>query len=499
MIPVPSGSRATQADAQLPTSMMLCTAGPALVAAICIAVTPCGLASQGTTTTTGGRTITTTTTTTTTVRGVVAGPIAFVDVTVVPMDRERTLEHQTVIVRDGRVASVGPAASAQIPPDAQRIDGRGKFLMPGLAEMHGHVPAQAGAFADATMLLFVANGVTTVRGMQGSPYHLALREAIERGETLGPAFYAAGPQLDARRAATPALAVAAVLEQKAAGFDLLKIQEGVSREAYDSIVATARRVSIPFGGHIPDDVGLWHALGSKQHTIDHLDNFMEAVDAADFPRQHLAQTGVGGSRADIDRRIAGAAAAARAAGVSVVPTQVLWQMLWVPEDSAALSRRPELRYMPPATLAAWYGTIRPGGRLRTDDERRGWIEKRGKILRALSDAGVPILLGTDAPQLFSVPGFSIHREMASMVAAGMTPWQVLQSGTRNIAVHLGKLAESGTVEPGKRADLILLDANPLENVSNVQRRAGVMVRGRWLPEAELQQRLEALAASNRAP
>jgi hypothetical protein len=449
---------------------------------------------QGTTTATGGSTTITTTTL------VVAVPVtAFVDVTVVPMDSERLIEHQTVIVRQGRIATIGPVASTPVPGDATPIDARGKFLMPGLAEMHGHVPAQPGAFADATMLLFVANGITTVRGMQGSAYHLALRDAIARGEVLGPTFYAAGPQIDGRRASTPAAAVAAVTEQKQAGFDLVKIQEGVGREAYDSVVATARRLGMPFGGHVPDDVGLWHALESRQGTIDHLDNFMEAVNAADFPAAHLPAVGVGGSRAEIDRRIAGAAAATRAAGIAVVPTQALWQMLWVPDDSATLSRRPELRYMPPATLAQWYRTIRPGGRLQTDAERRVWIATRTKILRAVSDAGVPILLGTDAPQLFSVPGFSIHREMQAMADAGMTPYQILQSGTRNIAVHFGKPADFGTVEVGRRADLILVDANPLASVSNVQRRAGVMVRGLWLPEAELQSRLERLAASYRAP
>ena len=451
---------------------------------------------QGTTTTTGGRTVTTTTTTT---AGVAPRSVAFVDVTVVPMDRERLIEHQTVIVRDGRIATVGPATSTPVPAGVDRIAGSGKFLMPGLGEMHGHVPGQAGAFADATMLLFVANGITTVRGMQGSPYHLTLRDAIARGEVLGPTFYAAGPQIDARRASTPAAAAAAVIDQKQAGFDLVKIQEGVSREAYDSVVGTARRVGIPFGGHVPDDVGLWHALDSKQGTIDHLDNFMEAVTATDVPTRQLAVTGAAGSTADLDRRIAGADAATRAAGVAVVPTQALWQMLWVPDDSATLSRRPELRYMPPATLAQWYRTIRPGGRLQSDAERKTWIATRTKILKAVSDAGVRILLGTDAPQLFSVPGFSIHREMQAMSDAGMTPYQILQSGTRNIAAHFGKLDDFGTIEPGKRADLILLDANPLLSVANVQRRAGVMVRGLWLPEADLQQRLEQIAASYRTP
>ena len=471
---------------------------PASVAAAALLLcVPCHpVPGQGTTTTTGGRTVTTTTTT---AIAVAPRSVAFVDVTVVPMDRERLIEHQTVIVRDGRIAAIGAASSTPVPAGVVRIEGSGKYLMPGLGEMHGHVPGQPGAFADATMLLFVANGVTTVRGMQGSPYHLTLRDAIARGEVVGPTFIAAGPQIDARRASTPAAAVAAVMEQKQAGFDLLKIQEGVSREAYDSVVATARRVGIPFGGHVPDDVGLWHALESKQGTIDHLDNFMEAVSATDFPARHLAPTGAGGSTADLDRRIAGAAAATRAAGIAVVPTQALWQMLWVPDDSATLSRRPELRYMPPATVAQWYRTIRPGGRLQTDAERRDWIATRTKILKAVSDAGVRILLGTDAPQLFSVPGFSIHREMQAMTDAGMTPYQILQSGTTNIAAHFGKLDDFGTVETGKRADLILLDANPLASVANVQRRAGVMVRGLWLPEAEIQQRLEQIAASHRAP
>jgi imidazolonepropionase-like amidohydrolase len=390
-------------------------------------------------------------------------------------------------------------ASTAIPADVVRIDARGKFLMPGLAEMHGHVPAQPGPFADATMFLFVANGITTVRGMQGSPFHLTLRDAIARGDLLAPTFHAAGPQIDARRASTPAAAVQVVTEQKQAGYDLLKIQEGVSREAYDSVVATARRLGMPFGGHVPDDVGLWHAIESRQGTIDHLDNFMEAVDAAEFPARHLPATGVGGSMTERDRRIAGAAAAVRVAGIAVVPTQALWQMLYIPEDSVTLSRRPELRYMPPATLAQWYRTIRSGGRLATDADRAAWIDTRTKILRAVSDAGVRILLGTDAPQLFSVPGFSIHREMESMAKAGMTPYRILESGTRNIAEHFGTLAHAGTIEVGKRADLILLDANPLASVANVQRRAGVMVRGLWIPESEIQRRLEQLAASHRPP
>jgi imidazolonepropionase-like amidohydrolase len=429
---------------------------------------------------------------------------AFVDVTVVPMAGQPaagvrgyaverlTFPGQTVIVRDGRIAAIGPAASTPVPGDALRIDGRGKILIPGLAEMHGHVPGQP-ALAQATMFLFVANGVTTVRGMQGNPSHIALREQIARGEVLGPRFYAAGPQLG-QQIRTPAIADSVVRAQKAAGYDLLKIQEGLPRESYDAVVATARSVGIPFGGHIPDDVGLWHALESRQGTIDHLDNFMEAVTAAEFPSQHVPSMGVGGSSREIDRRIAGAASAAKAAGTAVVPTMPLWEMLYIPPDSATLASRPELRYMPRNTVAGWFRNISGGGRIRGDSARREWRAVRMSILRALHEAGVPILLGTDAPQVFSVPGFSIHREMETMVEAGMTPYEVLLSGTRAIAQHFGTLAEAGTIEVGKRADLVLLDADPVRDVGNVQRRAGVMVNGRWLPESEIQRGLDALAA-----
>jgi imidazolonepropionase-like amidohydrolase len=403
---------------------------------------------------------------------------AFVDVTVIPMDRDRTLEHQTVIVRDGRITTVGATASTTVPSDALRIDGRGKFLMPGLAEMHGHVPAQPGPLAHAVMFLYAANGITTVRGMQGSPYHLTLREQIARGEVLGPRFYAAGPQMG-QNIRTPAMGDSVARAQKAAGFDLLKIQEGMPRDAYDVVVATARTVGIPFGGHIPDDVGLWHALESRQGTIDHLDNFMEAI---------TSQTPV-----------AALAAAAKRSGTKVVPTMALWGMLYIPPDSTSVAGRPELRYMPKNTVASWFRSIAAGGRVQGDSARRAWKATRMSILKALNDSGVPVLLGTDSPQIFSVPGFSIHREMQSMIEAGMTPYQVLESGTRNVAVHFGTLDSTGTVGAGKRADLLLLDANPLASVANVQRRSGVMLHGRWLPEGEIQRGLEALASTYATP
>jgi imidazolonepropionase-like amidohydrolase len=278
---------------------------------------------------------------------------------------------------------------------------------------------------------------------------------------------------------TPAMGDSVARAHKAAGYDLLKIQEGMPRDAYDAVVAAAKNVGIRFGGHVPDDVGLLHALESGQVTIDHLDNYMETIS----PTNSLPSI----------------VAATKRAGAAVVPTMALWEMLYVPPDSASVASRPELRYMPRNTVAGWFRNIATGGRVQGDSARRAWKAHRMSILRELNAAGVPILLGTDAPQLFSVPGFSIHREMQSMIEAGMTPYQVLASGTRNVAQHFGTLQSTGTIEVGKRADLLLLEANPLTSVANAQRRTGVMVDGRWLPETEIQRGLDALAATYATP
>jgi hypothetical protein len=251
---------------------------------------------------------------------------------------------------------------------------------------------------------------------------------------------------------------------------------------------------MPFGGHVPDAVGLWKALDARQGTIDHLDNYLEAVQAADFPadRLALAPASAAGGENQTARRIAAVAEATRRAGVAVVPTMPLWEILYTPPDSAELAGRPDLKYVSPLLVSGWFSQLSP--RI-PREQYDSWRAGRNSILKALSDAGVLILLGTDSPQRMSVPGFSIHYEMAAMVVAGMTPYQVLRSGTWNVAQHFGLLQESGSIAAGKRADLILLNGNPLLDVGQVGNRSGVVVEGRWLPESEIQARLQRIADS----
>ncbi|MGH7545803.1 MAG: amidohydrolase family protein [Gemmatimonadota bacterium] len=425
--------------------------------------------------------------------------VAFVGVHVVPMDREALLENHTVIVAGGRIRRVGPAGRVSVPDDALRIDARGKYLMPGLAEMHAHIPPTdvTDEQVGALFLLYLCNGITTVRGMLGHPSHLALRDRIARGELLGPRIYTSGPSLNGNSIPGPDSARAAVRHQKAMGYDFLKIHPGLTRASYDAMADEARRMGIPFAGHVPADVGLHRALEARQATIDHLDGYVEALvpeGAATGPSQFFGFNRI--AHADL-ARIPDLARATREAGVWSVPTMSLFIDFVSEETPEALAARRESRYMPRGQIQNWINAVRNArsNEAFSVDAARRFLETRSAILMALHRAGARILLGSDAPQVFNVPGFSIHQELRALVDAGLTPYEALATGTRNVAIYFGAEGEFGTVGEGKAADLILLDANPLADVRNVQRRAGVVVRGRWLPEEELQRRLDALAAA----
>ena len=436
--------------------------------------------------------------------GALLGPpervTAFVDVTVIPMDRERSIPNQTVVVRGDRIVEIGPAARVKVPEGGVRVDARGKYLMPGLAEMHAHIPGGQApdSVVERTLLLYVSGGITTVRGMLGHPRHLELRSRAARGELLSPTIYTSGPSFNGKSMPTPDAAMTTVGAQKAAGYDLLKIHPGLTRTVFDSLVAAARRVGMPFAGHVPEDVGLARALEARYATIDHLDGYLEAMLREGGPDpSESAFFGMNVANQVDEAKLAGLVQATRAAKVWNVPTQVLMDNLALPVSAEELAARPEMRYVSAETRAQWIEAkttmLQETGS--TAASARRMIEIRRRLIKALHDAGAGLLLGSDAPQVWNVPGFSTHRELESLVAAGLTPYQALETGTRNVATYFGTSSETGTVKQGKRADLILLDADPLADIRNTTRRAGVMVRGRWLPQAEIQARLDRVARS----
>jgi imidazolonepropionase-like amidohydrolase len=414
-----------------------------------------------------------------------AATFAFTNVSAVPMDSRRVLADQTVIVANGRITAVGPAASTLVPEGAVKIDGRDKHLMPGLAEMHGHIPPPETAskeFVDDVLFLYVANGVTTVRGMQGAPGQLALREAARRGDMIAPTLYLAGPAFNSSNAGTPTEAAARVLEQKSQGWDLLKILGGLNVDTYNAMARAAKEVAMPFAGHVPSAVGVTGALEMGQATIDHLDGYAEHLNGVTKPIDESALQDL--------------VARTKRAGSSVVPTLVVWETLRGPATVHSRTTLPELGYMPRATVEQWTKSLEK----RLSDpqfnqvEAKQYIDNRLRILWSLHAAGVRVLLGSDAPQQFNVPGFSIHREMKRMIDAGMSSYDIIEAGTSNVAQHFKAQDDFGTIAVGQRADLILLDGNPLDDLAHIQRPAGVMVSGRWLPRTDIQTRLDQIAS-----
>ena len=412
--------------------------------------------------------------------------LAFVGVTVLPMQSDAVLANHTVVVRDRKIVSVEPADKARIPDGAVKVDGTGKFLMPGLAEMHAHIPAgnAPDSAVERTLFLYVANGITTIRGMLGDPRHLTYRSRVANGEIVGPRIFTAGPSFNGNTAPTKEAAVAAVIEQKKMGYDLLKIHPGVPRDAFDALAAKADELKIPFAGHVPAAVGLQRAIEAKYRSIDHLDGYIEALSSKTEPSQFFGINLVG----DIDEtRLPGLVKATVANQVWQVPTQILMDNLISDEPAEEMAKRPEMKYvLNQGEIQKWIALKQSFAKYSPAD-RQKFLTLRRRIIRDLYAAGVPFALGSDAPQFWNVPGFSAHRELKALVDAGLTPYQALRSGTQSIGVYFG--TTDGVIGHGRRADLLLLDANPLADITNISRIAGVVVNGRWLSKEEIEKRL----------
>ena len=243
---------------------------------------------------------------------------------------------------------------------------------------------------------------------------------------------------------------------------------------------------------VPADVGLARALEAGYWSIDHLDGYAEAL-APDRTTGAAGFFGLSLVRSLDDTRIDSLAAQTRAAGVWNVPTEALIENIVAGEEPDVMARWPEMRYVRPRTVEGWIDRTSRQRDAVALEERWRFVSIRHRLIKALHDAGAGIVLGSDAPQVWNVPGFSAHRELAHMVDAGLTPYQALEVATSNVARFLRAQDESGTIAEGKRADLVLLDANPLDEITATSGQAGVMLRGRWFSRAEIEKRLEKLA------
>ena len=411
----------------------------------------------------------------------------------------------TVVVQGKRITQVAPTGRAHLPKDALQIDGTGKFLIPGLWDMHIHaffgdwVPGGR----EVTLPLLLANGVTGVRDM-GSDLDLVLqaRRDVARGQLLGPRMVVSGPMLDGPTTQFPAsIAIAtpedgrqAVKRLKSRGVDFIKIQSYVPREPYLAIADESRKQKIAFAGHVPDAIRATKAAQAGQQSFEHLIGLFEGSSTV----EDALMKGPKGPA----RFLETFNAEKEAALISLLAKRRIWQcptLFWERGqwlvDVIDPAQDPDIRYAPASWREKSWPSFTAGiiKDLATDPlaVRQKFVQHELGIVKRLHLAGVPFLAGTDTPAGVDVmPGFSLHRELQRFVDAGLTPLEALQTATLNPAKFLGQQADLGSVQKGKLADLVLLDANPLDDIGNTRRIAAVIANGRYLSRAALDRILE---------
>ena len=391
---------------------------------------------------------------------------AFVDANVVTMAREEVLQHQTVIVAGDRIVAIGPVGQVEMPANVIKIDGAGRYLMPGLIDAHLHL------VSEHDLPLLLSYGVTTVRNMNGRPQHLRWRDEVASGDRLGPRIITAGPMLGELpphlRPESNADIVGAiakrVVDQKSLGYDFIKVGDGLTSTELAAAVDAAEQQGMDVVGHVPDGMRLSDLLAYGLRSLEHLDGL--AALSEEQLRQLLPEM------ADNP--------------IWIAPTLTIWQQFRPVDGEMGRAQIALSDYMAhtgrSSRCLAESAFEHPHALSRPSSHRIALVD-------ALHDAHIPLLLGTDAPFLCTTPGESVHQELVNFVDAGLSAYEALRTATYNPADCLRKLDEFGTVEIGKRADLLLLKRNPLEDVSVVREIAGVMVRGQWLPVEQLQELL----------
>jgi imidazolonepropionase-like amidohydrolase len=434
-----------------------------------------------------------------------AQTVAFTNVSVIPMDRERVLANQTVVVKDGLIVEVGNTKNVKPPRGAVRIDGTGKYLIPGLVDMHTHLLSDSDEFPDSIgadeLRVMVANGVTTVRFMIGTPALLTLRTLSANREIEAPTIFVASPHLTGREQGnnfvvnTPDEAREAVRKSKAAGYDFIKVTTFVKPDVYEAAVDEAAKQNILVVGHADSRfVGVERAWKAKQQ-IEHLDGYIELLLRDDAPMK--------GSVSDIyiynpenwksfdyidETKIPEIARKTVASNPFVNPTHHFMKNSFGrlrTEDE--IRKQPDFRFYPAKVQQQWLDFYKKNRFINTVslEQRARWIQLREKLIKAIYDAGGRIMTGSDTPEFLWLYGFGMHHELKALKDAGLSNYAALEAATRNPSMFLGTIDKVGTIEKGKRADLILLNANPLDNISATQNRAGVMLKGKWRRQEDL--------------
>jgi imidazolonepropionase-like amidohydrolase len=433
-----------------------------------------------------------------------AATLAINHVTIVDATGTPPQADMTVVVKDGRIVAIGKSDAVRAPADARAVDGSGKYLIPGLWDMHVHE-----VFGDwlpqnekVVLPLFVANGVTGVRDMGGDLDVLKVwRAEIAAGQLLGPRMIIAGPMLDGPVPRFPSSAPVAnaadgrkvVDDLKAQGVDFIKIQSLIPRDGYFAAADEAKKLGIVFVGHVPDAVRASEASNAGQKSIEHFTGIFEGCTAIE-DQLIKGPKGLGLNVKNYDPVRAQALIALMAKNQTwQVPTLVWERGQWLVDD-IDLSHDPLIKYAPRSwkdrTWPMFVSDIKKDMDTDPLPVRKKFVQMELDMTLAMFRAGVPFMAGTDtAAGVHIFPGFSLHQELVLFQQAGLTPMQALQTATLNPAKFMGRTADLGTVEKGKLADLVLLDANPLEDIANTRRIRGVVLAGRYFDRPALDRML----------
>lgn len=438
--------------------------------------------------------------------------LAFTHVTVIDMTGAPPKPDMTVVVTGSRITDLGQAGKVRLPKGAQVINATGKFLIPGLWDMHFHIKE-----AESTFPLFIVNGVTGVRSMGGDFQKLfEWRDAVASGRLPGPRIVTCGPVVDGPRPSNPDHAIPvgtaeegrqAVYFLKRSGADFVKVYDGVPRDAYFALAEESKKQGLPFVGHIPNAVTMAEASNAGQQSVEHIGTFLEGSSDAEAELRNWPSSPVkNGDFSVIPARIAARGnrmletyseqKAARLLALLArnntwqVPTLLAKRVNTFVDDISGV-RDPNYKYIPASIREGWSPDKNFFYRYRTPEfiaYQKRLFQKELETVGAMNRAGVPVMAGTDGGP-YSVPGFGLHQELALLVKAGLTPMEALQAATLNPAKYLGESDRLGTVEKGRIADLILLERNPLEDISNTERIEGVVVNGTFFPRGVLRMML----------
>jgi len=432
-------------------------------------------------------------------------PVAFTSVDVIPMDSETVLFDQTVIIEAGLISSITSDSNAVIPGNAAIIDGTGQFLFPGLADMHTHLGAEvpiAGGIGQNQVQVYLAAGVTTIlnQGDFLSPFGrglMSLRDAIVDGSTAGPTIYTASYARGQQDTGTNQQIVFTdvdgrnhVLGSKAAGYDYIKIYNGTPLAAYQGIVDQAQIEGMAIMGHFPQPVGSATALADGMAMVSHAEAYFYV---------HFNFN-------EVESLILPAINQTLAAGTWVNTTLYIQETIaaiWGGDTTAfnTFLAQPQMQYVHPDEIAVWRSGFQ-GSRWNPSGSQPGALDSRfafvKRYTREFHDAGIRLIAGTDSPTVLGAPGFSLHEELRVIAQLGLSNYEILKMATINpgefVDQTLTPATSFGTIRIGNRADLLLLDANPMDDLDNLQDAVGVMARGRWYSRASLDSRLDSIAA-----